>query len=294
MAAKPDGVNEIPRVHRPNAATFFRDYVQRNRPAILTGIVTEWDAFRLWSREYLKAKAGSVEAAISVTRAKTFTFNFETKRYDHVKMTFGEYLDRIVDQKDDAPERLYLMAKPIALFPMLTQDAPVQQFLAEYVPSVKDVYPNLWFGPTGNISPLHYDLAHNFLSQITGRKKAVLYDARDFSNLYPNSCLSGASNLSRVDIEQPDLARFPRFPRARRMECELKAGEVLFIPVYWWHQVYTLETSASINVWWPAGLKANLTRQYLRRLPLDMLWRFRRAKRRWLKPKAMQPAGAAP
>ena len=43
--------------------------------------------------------------------------------------------------------------------------------------------------------------------------------------------------MSPVDIEYPDLARFPRFSEARRVECELGAGDVLFMPAFWWHEV---------------------------------------------------------
>lgn len=33
-----------------------------------------------------------------------------------------------------------------------------------------------------------------------------------------------------LNIDNPDLAKYPLFSKARRYECSLKAGDVLFIP----------------------------------------------------------------
>jgi hypothetical protein len=40
------------------------------------------------------------------------------------------------------------------------------------------------------------------------------------------------------------------------MTFEVAAGEVLYLPRYWWHQVRSLERSASVNLWWAEGLNA--------------------------------------
>jgi len=51
---------------------------------------------------------------------------------------------------------------------------------------------------------------------------------------------------SLVDPEKPDLERFPGFARATVREVVLSPGEMLFIPVGWWHHVRAL--SLSINL----------------------------------------------
>ena len=85
----------------------------------------------------------------------------------------------------------------------------------------------------------------NLLVQVTGRKRVVLFSPREASNLY----LSG--DKSRVlDIDRPDLVAYPRFAEATRHECFLEAGDVLFIPALWFHNVVSLDFSVAVNVFW--------------------------------------------
>lgn len=37
-------------------------------------------------------------------------------------------------------------------------------------------------------------------------------------------------NSSQVDVENPDLAKFPLFTNAKFQECIIKPGELLYIP----------------------------------------------------------------
>jgi hypothetical protein len=56
-----------------------------------------------------------------------------------------------------------------------------------------------------------------------------------------------------VDVESPDLERFPRFAEALQagQQAELAAGDALYIPSLWWHAVASLdEVGAMINFWW--------------------------------------------
>ena len=85
----------------------------------------------------------------------------------------------------------------------------------------------------------------NLLVQVTGRKRVVLFSPQEVNNLY----LSG--DKSRVlDIDTPDLTAYPRFAHATRHECLLKAGDVLFIPALWFHNVVSLDFSVAVNLFW--------------------------------------------
>ena len=45
--------------------------------------------------------------------------------------------------------------------------------------------------------------------------------------------------MSPVDITAPDLARFPAFGDAAhtQLTCHAEAGDLLFLPAFWWHEV---------------------------------------------------------
>ncbi len=65
----------------------------------------------------------------------------------------------------------------------------------------------------------------NFLMQVNGTKKVVLYSPDDVDKIY----LKGDKSQV-LDIENPDLEKYPLFSQARRYEYTLTSGDVLFIP----------------------------------------------------------------
>ena len=105
-----------------------------------------------------------------------------------------------------------------------------------------------WFGPGGTVSPTHTDPYHNLLAQVVGSKAVRLFAPSQSPNLYAHKGL--LNNNSRVNVEKPDLAKFPLFAQARSQRCVLKEGEMLYIPPLWWHHIESLETSFSVSFWW--------------------------------------------
>ena len=60
--------------------------------------------------------------------------------------------------------------------------------------------------------------------------------------------------MSPVDMTQPDLVRFPRFARARALTCEIRAGDILYLPSFWWHEVRSKpdphHRNIAVNYWY--------------------------------------------
>lgn len=88
----------------------------------------------------------------------------------------------------------------------------------------------------GVTTPAHFDEAFNFFAQVQGTKKFILYDPNDYPYLYPfpvhhpcdRQCQGKISVIvliySLVDIDNPDLEKFPKFPQARPIEVLVHAG----------------------------------------------------------------------
>ncbi|XP_006059385.1 tRNA wybutosine-synthesizing protein 5 isoform X2 [Bubalus kerabau] len=160
-----------------------------------------------------------------------------------------DYLSQVGGRKED--EKYYLRSlgedprKDVAdirkQFPLLEGDIKFPKFFKEeqFFSSVFRISSpglQLW---------THYDVMDNFLIQVTGKKRVVLFSPRDAQYLY----LSG-SKSEVLNIDNPDLAKYPLFSKARRYECSLKAGDVLFIPALWFHNVISEEFGVGVNVFW--------------------------------------------
>ena len=141
---------------------------------------------------------------------------------------------------------------------------------------------NLWLSynrPT--ISPLHYDDYENLLCQIKGTKEIILFPPSDYKRLYYTGRAKGIlqydykdgfhRNLSSLDtrsfefgssvnIDDPDYLKHPLYKQANPIRVVLKAGDVLFLPSYWHHEVQSLPDERShlnlaVNFWFTSVSK---------------------------------------
>ncbi|GGK48861.1 cupin-like domain-containing protein [Salinarimonas ramus] len=229
----------------PSAEEFRTRYAARSKPVVFRGGIRDWPAFREWTPEYLAEKVGGNE--INVQQSPTGIFGLDPEkggpRFEEVKTTLGAYVHSMMNitegdiryyvQRVNIPEKL----------PELKDDFS----LPSYVDAAKVYLINLWMGPAGNVTTLHYDTPNNFLAQVRGRKRLKMFSPWQARRLYP--CRSKAYNMSRVNIDAPDLERFPRFADAQMYEVEIEEGDLLFIPTYWWHQVYSETAGISVNIW---------------------------------------------
>jgi len=110
-----------------------------------------------------------------------------------------------------------------------------------------------WLGTHGTVTPLHFDLYDNFLVQVAGAKYVRLYAIDQTPLLHADDAGAGGSlaqsNISPVDVERPDLGRFPRFAGAKHTDVVMLPGDALFIPKGVWHYVRSLSPSFSVNFW---------------------------------------------
>jgi ribosomal protein L16 Arg81 hydroxylase len=115
----------------------------------------------------------------------------------------------------------------------------------------------MWIGPAGTVTPLHHDLTNNFIVQITGRKRVRLTPAAEVGKLYNHRHVF--SEIMDLEAARVDTPRYPRLAELRSYDVLLEPGDVLFVPVAWWHQVTSLDFSVTItftNFRWPNDLHA--------------------------------------
>jgi hypothetical protein len=252
---------EVPRVEQLSRREFQENFLMPQRPVIISGAMEGWPARERWTNDYLTEKVGA--RSIPTFKHKTDAhgpsrvYNDPKKGLSDIPaIKLAEYIDLLSDAAISEGQ-LYAALLPIkTTLPELWPDIRFPHFVDE------DKYRavNLWFGPGNNVTPLHYDAADNFLAQIRGRKQVILCPPREIGRVYPFPFRYVVNHFSQVDLVSPDLTRFPAWADVDRTCLELGPGDMLFIPVYWWHAVWGIGQNMSINYWWrtrPANLLQN-------------------------------------
>ena len=80
------------------------------------------------------------------------------------------------------------------------------------------------------------------MAQVTGRKRIRMVSPANLPLVYNHRHC-----FSRVDLDNVDYAEFPDFRDAHVIDLELNPGELLFLPVGWWHHVVALDASITIT-----------------------------------------------
>ena len=232
----------IERIQRPDYETFRDRFLARNRPVVISGSIDHWPAMRLWDFDYVGRALG--DRAITPVRTNGY-FQIDVKRGVPVEeMNFATYRRAIEGAKQP---RYYLrLALEGSFKGTLAEDYDHPVYCSRRILLKK----NLWLGGEGASVGLHYDMTHNIVAQITGRRKVLLFSPEDSSNLYPYPMRTLCWHHSQVSLDAPDVARFPRFRDARPIESELGRGELLFIPQGWWHRFVTIENAIAVNFFW--------------------------------------------
>jgi Cupin-like domain len=251
IAGKQAHVQHIERIAAPTRAEFERCFVRRARPVIITGVVGGWKAASAWQDlGYLKAKAGTRKVAVFLSKDKDWERT--NKRRD---MPLHDFINIITGGETE--ENHYLFDGLWSL-PELLEDIEAPPFLEGFETSDDSrVFGHkrlIFFGRNTFTRPHQHYGNHALLCQIVGRKRVKLFAPNQTFLLYPHSLLdwwrspNDNAFVTRVDIDAPELDRFPEFRRARHLEFFLEAGEMLYIPSYWWHGIYSPGISLALTM----------------------------------------------
>jgi lysine-specific demethylase 8 len=238
---------------------FDKNFAKPHRPVILEGVASEWPAFSKWTLDFFETSFPGRRVPIEVWDAaedERDAGSFLTKT-QRVEMDWSAYVE--LCRASPPSKRHYLAQYPIFdAHPELRADVgslePYFAFPAIYPRPVRRVLtakPLLWLGPGGTVTTLHFDMYQNMFVQLAGRKRFILVSPEQSDLVYYADPRFGMfASFSPVDIEQPDLDRYPLVRRVRALECVVEPGEMLFIPLGWWHHVRSFEPSTSMNFWW--------------------------------------------
>jgi len=124
----------------------------------------------------------------------------------------------------------------------------------------------LLIGMQGATTPAHYDEQENMFAQMRGRKEVYLWPPGDWQGMYAFPCNHACDRQAMVNPDNPDLHRFPLYRHARPHYAVLQPGDLLYLPVGWWHHLRNLDPLAISITFWSKQQKASLDTL---KLPLD-------------------------
>lgn len=219
---------------------FLRDYYTTNRPVVIRGMLDHWQALRLWTPEYLRQKYGDRVVEVQAGRNRNPRYEIESTHHRR-QMFLRDYVDLITSV--EATNDVYITANNSSHnATMLRELWNDFDQIPEYLDSNSARKGFFWFGPAGTITPLHHDLTNNFMAQVYGRKLVKLIPSCDLPYVY-----NDVHCYSQVDLGKIDENRFPDMRQVRVIDCVISPGDLLFLPVGWWHYVKGLDISITLT-----------------------------------------------
>lgn len=159
---------------------------------------------------------------------------FDDERYQNDPATWNRVVSNIRNSPDDVNAILGFEAEK----------------LFDYRRSLNAA--NLWISHKGVFTQSHFDELENFNIALEGRKRFVLAPP-GFREYYPRSIRQGFGDKSQAhDFDDVDPRRFPKLAAklAQRRELVLEPGQMLYLPLGWWHQAESLEDmNINVNFW---------------------------------------------
>lgn len=251
----------ISRIHLPTPKQ-IDEAIADHKPVIFTGMMgTKTDK---WNLQYLIRRIG--KERVRIVQQITPKLEWDPDKGLAIQALRFEQFAKALTQK--------------GLYTYLQEDmVNIPWLWADYVPLPHGMREKplqrhkLWISGKGLVTPLHYDPAETFHWVIKGSKEFLCFPP-GLDNYYPYPFFSTAPSISRVDVTNVDLERFPRFPGTEQWRFTVEAGEVLYLPTFWWHEVTSgTDYNVSLNFVWFASLRRNLKHfgQFVR--TLRHVWR---------------------
>jgi len=248
---------------------FRREVVDGCRPVVIRELVADWPAVGAARRsprtfkEYVSVFDAGIRAETffgdPAIRGKYYYasglkgFNFERRT-----MPFLDAVEAIVEAVDRPDARsVYLGSAP-------TADCLPGFAAANPMPLLPGgASPRIWLGTASNVSS-HHDTYDNLACVIAGRRRFTLYAPELIGKLYVgpiDNTMAGAPVSLAASAPEEGLrdadgnAAFPLFEEIRdqALTAELGAGDALYLPKLWWHQVESISAfNGLVNYWWDA------------------------------------------
>lgn len=255
--AEPKPIREFEGVDRRR---FLDEIRPAGQPAVLRGLARDWPAVQAALRSdeeivaYLKhfrveRPVGAIVGPPEIEGRFFYTDDMMSLNFERGTSQLDPFLDKLLRDRD-APAPL-AMAVQSEKIPEMLPGFEIENAI-DLLPA--EVVPRAWIGNRIRVAP-HYDLMENVGCVVAGRRRFTVFPPEQLANLYPGpfELTPAGTPVSLVDIQKPDLDRFPGYAAAvaTAQSALLEPGDAIYLPFHWWHGVDSLEPfSFLVNYWW--------------------------------------------
>ncbi|CAH1244730.1 KDM8 [Branchiostoma lanceolatum] len=219
----------------PDPREFWDKYVKHEKAVILRGAAKNSPAFTLWTDEYLRDKYGKLEVRLEGKREKHSWLPIGVKGIG--RDTLEHFLDTYHDSDAYVVSQLPTdMYHEVLVQPCLT--------CGSFRKSLVEI--DLWMSSNGGSSILHKD-AFNAINCLYNGTKHWKMIERKYEPLIhkawePSREIGG---YSEVNVHKVDLLQHPNMAKVRWSNFTINAGDCLYLPKSYWHQV---ESVGDVNL----------------------------------------------
>ena len=231
-------LKQIPRVETISSDAFKQNFFKPQKPVVIERLIDDWPAKEKWSLDYIKAIAGDKVVPLYDDRPVDYNDGFNEP---HARMKMSEYVDLL--KREPTKYRIFLW-NILKEVPELQNDFSFPDLGLRLMKGL----PMLFFGGTDSYTFMHYDidLANIFHFHFDGHKQCILFDQKQNDYLYkiPHSLITRED----IDFANPDFDKWPALKNAEGWVCNLKHGDVLYMPEGYWHYMRYLTPGFSMSL----------------------------------------------
>ncbi|XP_070560885.1 uncharacterized protein [Ptychodera flava] len=220
----------------PSSSDFYTNYVRESKPLLMKGAANNWPATLLWKDEdYLLENFGEEVFRVDLRKV------WDDKHPPRMNMYLKDFL------------QMYKQ-KPIYLDSPFPTSGMLHDTFIPAVHTCEELYSKIdaasLLYSSGNTSYVfHQDGYENIITVLSGRKTFLLAHPRDSHKAYANN-FTTLPGLSPIVPEKVDLLKFPKVADLDYYEVEIEAGDQLYVPMFWWHQVRSYESpNIAVSMW---------------------------------------------
>ena len=235
-------LKEIDRVKNISDYDLKKNYIDKGIPVVMVGKAKDWECVKKWSPDWLLDNY--CDDKVSLFNASTQEMT--DVNYNVEETTLRDVLDAM--KKGDTSK--------YSRFNRLLYDHPelIEDFDWNWLYNMRNTISSgktfqVFIGGKGTRTTLHSASEHNLFTQVYGSKHWYLYPPENDVIFDPPVTRTPYFH-SMFDPDSPDFDVFRNAKYLQAWECELKAGDVLFNPPSWWHQVTNLDNSIGVGFRW--------------------------------------------